>query len=366
MKKTLSFVLVAAMLLCMIPALGVFADAAPDYTSIDSVEEYVEFAKAVDAGTYTNNADHKVNVDLDFTGYDAEDVVISKQVGDLQLDFQGHTVSGIVRDVTLTDHGNVGLLIDNAPNWVEILNVKIKDCKLVVNCPINDKGYAPWAMVGGVIGRADRAYTNNVDFENVTIELNGPGAVGLAYGEKTWNDFRGPDIAIATKNVVVKAPDAEGVGLVIGRMGDVNDDTISVTALNVTDTTIAAKNEITATAYVGTGSADHITLKEGVVATVSLVDNATGYTCPHKNTEIKDAKEATETEEGYTGDKVCNDCGATVEEGTTIPKVEPAPDTTEQPTTNEESPKTGDATLALVALSVVSLLGMAVVAKKRA
>ena len=174
MKKIVSIVMAVAMLLSM-ASLSVFADAAPDYTSIDSVEEYVEFAKAVDAGTYTKNADHKVTVDLDFAGYDAEDVAISKQVGDLQLNFQGHTVSGLVREVTLADHGNVGLIVDNAGNYVEILNVKIKDCKLVVNCPGNDKGYEPWAMVGGLIGRADRAYVNSVDFENYTIELNGPG-----------------------------------------------------------------------------------------------------------------------------------------------------------------------------------------------
>lgn len=315
MKKSLSFVLVAAMLLCM-ASLGVFADAVPDYTSIDSVEEYVEFAKAVDAGTYTNNADHKVNVDLDFTGYNAEDVVITNQVADLQLDFQGHTVSGIVREVTLVDHGNAGLIIDNAGNYVEVLNVKIKDCKLVVNCPMNEAGYNPWAMVGGVIGRSDRAYVNNVDFENVTIELNGPGAVGLAYGEKTWQDWRGPDVAIATKNVVVNAPEAT-VGLVIGRMGDVDGDTISVTKLDVTGTTLKGSNEVSATTYVGASEATHIALAEGVTANVKLVDNATGYKAP--------------TTSG--GDS--------------------------------NVPETGDFMVVAVMLSVIALAGVAVVSKKR-
>lgn len=362
MKKILSTALVTAMFASMAPLAGVFADAAPDYTSIDSVEEYVEFAKAVDAGTYTNNADHKVNVDLDFTGYNAEDVVITNQVRDLQLDFQGHTVSGLIREVTLTDHGNVGLLIDNAPNYVEILNVKIKDCKLVVNCPTNDKGYNPWAMVGGVIGRADRAYVNNVDFENVTIELNGPGAVGLAYGEKTWQDWRGPDIAIATKNVVVNATDADAkVGLVIGRMGDVDGDTISITKLDITNTTINSTNEVTATTYAGANDATHISLKEGVTANFALVDNATGYVCPHTNTKVENAKEATETEDGYTGDKICEDCGETVESGTTIPKSEPNPGTNE-----ENPPKTGDAITVMIAISAVAMAAIALaVSKKR-
>ena len=39
-------------------------------------------------------------------------------------------------------------------------------------------------------------------------------------------------------------------------------------------------------------------------------------------TEIKNKKEATEIEDGYTGDKVCSACGAVVEAGTVIPKLD--------------------------------------------
>jgi hypothetical protein len=77
--------------------------------------------------------------------------------------------------------------------------------------------------------------------------------------------------------------------------------------------------------------------------------------CPHTNTELKGAKEATETEKGYTGDKVCTDCGETVEKGKDIPATG----------TNTPAP-TGDSVVALVVLAVVSLLGMAVISKKRA
>ena len=42
----------------------------------------------------------------------------------------------------------------------------------------------------------------------------------------------------------------------------------------------------------------------------------------HVNTEIRDAKEATETEEGYTGDTWCKDCDVKLESGKTIPKLE--------------------------------------------
>ncbi len=41
----------------------------------------------------------------------------------------------------------------------------------------------------------------------------------------------------------------------------------------------------------------------------------------HGETELKNAKEATCTAEGYTGDKVCKVCGEIVEQGKTVPKV---------------------------------------------
>ena len=42
----------------------------------------------------------------------------------------------------------------------------------------------------------------------------------------------------------------------------------------------------------------------------------------HKNTKTENAKEATCQEEGYTGDTVCEDCGKTIQTGTTISKTE--------------------------------------------
>ena len=40
--------------------------------------------------------------------------------------------------------------------------------------------------------------------------------------------------------------------------------------------------------------------------------------CQHTKTELKNAVPATCTTTGYTGDKVCTDCGATVEKGAGI------------------------------------------------
>lgn len=42
----------------------------------------------------------------------------------------------------------------------------------------------------------------------------------------------------------------------------------------------------------------------------------------HQNTEVRDAANATETKEGYTGDTYCKDCGKLLVKGTVIAKVE--------------------------------------------
>ena len=78
--------------------------------------------------------------------------------------------------------------------------------------------------------------------------------------------------------------------------------------------------------------------------------------CEHANTEIVGAKEATETEEGYTGDKVCTKCGETVEKGTTIP--------VKTPETVEPAP-TGDAMIVVVAAVLLAGAAIALISRKR-
>lgn len=71
------------------------------------------------------------------------------------------------------------------------------------------------------------------------------------------------------------------------------------------------------------------------------------------NTEVVGKKDATETEDGYTGDTVCKDCGLVIAKGETIPATgKPA--------------QTGDNTVyAVVAALAVLSLGAVVVSKKR-
>ena len=107
----------------------------------------------------------------------------------------------------------------------------------------------------------------------------------------------------------------------------------------------------------------------------------------HVETEIINAKEATCTEEGYTGDKVCKGCGEVLEKGTVIeklphnyvdgkcsacgavdPSVKPAEatptpeaETTDGAATETATPKTGEPNIMMVwaALLLLSGLGIA-------
>lgn len=67
----------------------------------------------------------------------------------------------------------------------------------------------------------------------------------------------------------------------------------------------------------------NVTVEEGRVIPVI------GSECKHTGaTEIRDAEEATETEEGYTGDTYCKDCGEKIAEGEVIPVIKKPGDTT--------------------------------------
>lgn len=112
----------------------------------------------------------------------------------------------------------------------------------------------------------------------------------------------------------------------------------------------------------------------------------------HGETELKNAKEATCTAEGYTGDKVCKDCGTVLEQGKAIPKLAhhyvngvctacgaadpnapkptptptPTPKPTQRPDTNP--PQTGDfsnLTVWMLALALSGGLAAMVVVRQR-
>lgn len=105
----------------------------------------------------------------------------------------------------------------------------------------------------------------------------------------------------------------------------------------------------------------------------------------HNETELKNAKDATCTEEGYTGDKVCKVCGEVVEQGKAIPKLahsykdgkctvcgaaDPNYKPTEPGDGDTNVPETGDSSnmtlwIALLFVSGAGLFGATAFSKKK-
>lgn len=90
-------------------------------------------------------------------------------------------------------------------------------------------------------------------------------------------------------------------------------DEVSWTSSDTKTATVDSTGNITG---IHEGTAD-ITASCGSLSVTKTVQ-VTG----HPNVELKNAKEATCSEEGYTGDEICKDCGVTVETGKTISKKE--------------------------------------------
>lgn len=82
---------------------------------------------------------------------------------------------------------------------------------------------------------------------------------------------------------------------------------------------------------IGTGEAVITAVSGGLTATCTIT-----VTCDHSNIELRNQKDASLTEAGYTGDSYCADCGSLLAKGTEIPKlIQPEPPTTEEVTTEE-------------------------------
>ena len=85
-------------------------------------------------------------------------------------------------------------------------------------------------------------------------------------------------------------------------------------------------------------------------------------------TELRNARAATYTSTGYTGDTYCKGCSAKLSSGTVIPKLSggaPAPGKPAAPGKTVQSGKTGDAGVALYAgMALLSLTGCAWLRRK--
>ena len=255
MKKTLSFVLVAVLLLCMIPAFGIFADA--EDLSIDSADELLALVKAANEGgdNWQAGKTYTVSTDIDMSG---KTWVPFNKIK-FAIDFGGHTLSNV--KLTVKDaSGNVGLLANNLSNGKggngTIYNLTLKDCSLTVN--------ANGACNVGLVGDADRGNVTKINIDGLTIKHTGGGYVGTLMGLKRWGTGREADIIATMKNVTIDAEYAQ-VGIVIGQ---ITNESFNLTSLDAEITVKACVNEIENDTYTAAGANSLNVTADAVKATV--------------------------------------------------------------------------------------------------
>ena len=159
------------------------------------------------------------------------------------------------------------------------------------SCKFKSVAYAP-----------GKAYNRtNADLKDVKIDVNGTlTALGAIYTTKG-----GADICSSGGTGVYSQQGTPGTETVTHQYNS-NSNDISITIT-------PAKLHNADGSYVETKTA-----KAG--DTINYVNGVWGGTpCAHENTELRNAKEATCTEPGYTGDTYCKDCGEKIGTGTAIP-----------------------------------------------
>ena len=205
-----------------------------------------------------------------------------------------------------------------------------------------------------------RTYTAKVTFEGkeyTDTKTEAIPATGHAYGAPVWkwnDDFT----ATATFTCANNAAHVENV-------------TATVTNAVTTEATCESTGVRTYTAKVTFGGKDYTDTKTEVIPATS------------HDTELVGAKDATCTEDGYTGDEVCKVCGVTVKQGEVIPAlghdykdgkcsrcgaeepttpVEPGkPQQPEKPTT-PDTPATGDSSNMTALWVVLAVAGLGIIA----
>ncbi len=159
------------------------------------------------------------------------------------------------------------------------------------SCKFKSVAYAP-----------GKAYNRtNADLKDVKIDVNGTlTALGAIYTTKG-----GADICSSGGTGVYSQQGTPGTETVTHQYNSSSND-ISITIT-------PAKLHNADGSYVETKTA-----KAG--DTINYVNGVWGGTpCAHENTELRNAKKATCTEPGYTGDTYCKDCGEKIGTGTAIP-----------------------------------------------
>ena len=159
-------------------------------------------------------------------------------------------------------------------------------------CKFKSVAYAP-----------GKAYNRtNADLKDAKVDVNGSlTAIGAIYTTKGGADICSSN---GTGKYVQHGTPGTGTATHQYNANGNNAVTIPITAAKLHN----ADGTYTETANASVGD------------TINYVSGVWGGTpCAHENTELRNAKEATCTEPGYTGDTYCKDCGEKIGTGTAIP-----------------------------------------------
>ena len=159
-------------------------------------------------------------------------------------------------------------------------------------CKFKSVAYAP-----------GKAYNRtNADLKDTKVDVNGSlTAIGAIYTTKGGADICSSN---GTGKYVQHGTPGTGTATYQYNANGNNAVTIPITAAKLHN----ADGTYTETANASAGD------------TINYVSGVWGGTpCAHENTELRNAKEATCTEPGYTGDTYCKDCGEKIGTGTAIP-----------------------------------------------
>ena len=263
---------------------------------------------------------------------------------------------------------------------------EIKDCIVTGNVT----GTADNAVVGVIVG------VNNTNEEQAGIIQNnywpesvGTNAVGSGAGSSDQANESVGNNSAWDKDGNMLNPDVEDDA---GQKIDGICDVVGHSDMTKTEEQAPTCTEPGHEAYWVCGMCGKYFSDEACNTEIELADTVISAT-GHAKTEIKNAKDATCTEEGYTGDKVCKDCGEVLEKGKVIAKVahtykdgkctvcgaadpDYKPDTKpteptkpeDKPTT--DAPQTGDTSnmglwFVLMAAAGIGLAGTAVYGRKK-